>query len=464
MLGFRTLRSGRSYPLSAGVSFLDLVHNASSQTSAPPLSLEDDLGPDPMPLEGYLEAIAEDGSDDESFQGIVTGALEGDDVLAGSAPKQSLRNSKRAAKRKRQTARKKPYTSPTPPTYAEVVGKSAPITVELPAEDFDAAKGAHTGKRGPSVKSGRRERPYTLSELVATLGFIHVKWDGLTPHPISDPSGRVIAALIGRPQDQSYFQALCRLLELMLRTGLSLPPPSVHRRGVFRAYNMGVAMGMGSPKPVNLIVSDVEHLLKPLLDSEGIKRIVGFHNAAFALWAPRLHAEYRRTLKATLEKEPHLKPPFSNSVFSACTFNFGPRTQTFRHRDFFNWPFGWCFITALGRFDHRTGGQLVLWDLKLVIDFPHGSTIALPSAVVTHSNLPIARGEVRTSFTQYSAGPIFRWVENDFMTQDTLKTVNPAKYRSMMAGKTTAYQERVKLFSTLEELGVRPVEKGELFT
>ncbi|KAL0567286.1 hypothetical protein V5O48_014707 [Marasmius crinis-equi] len=438
MFGFKTLRSGLSY--------LSLVQNASQQTSNPPLTLEEDLGPEPKPLQGL----------DEGEAGFEWSDSESEREEESQAP-QSTRNSKRAAKRRRQKENKRRAGLPSTElrSYAEVVGNPRPITVGLPAEGFDAARGAHTGKRGPSVKAGRRDRQYTLAELVDNLGFTHVKWDGVTPHPIVDPNGRVVGGLIGRPRDLSFLQALNKLLNLMLRTGATLPPPSTHRRGVFRAYNMGVAMGMGSPKPVNLIVSDVKHLLRPLLDSEGIKRIVGFHNASFALWAPRLHAEYRRTLKATVEREPHLKPPFPNSVFSACTFNFGPRTTTFRHRDFFNWPFGWCFITALGRFDHLKGGQLVLWDLKLVVDFPHGSTIALPSAVVTHSNLPINRNEVRTSFTQYSAGPIFRWVENDFMTQEKLKSVNPAKYRSMMENKTTAYQERVQLFSTLEELGVQ---------
>ncbi|KIK63680.1 hypothetical protein GYMLUDRAFT_133433, partial [Collybiopsis luxurians FD-317 M1] len=86
------------------------------------------------------------------------------------------------------------------------------------------------------------------------------------------------------------------------------------------------------------------------------------------------------------------------------------------HRDFLNWPFGWCAITALGRFDPTRSAQLILWEFKLVIDFPHGATVLIPSAVVTHSNTPIAEGDVRTSFTQYTAGALFRWTENGFMT------------------------------------------------
>jgi hypothetical protein len=99
-------------------------------------------------------------------------------------------------------------------------------------------------------------------------------------------------------------------------------------------------------------------------------------------------------MESVREQLPHLKFPFpfADSVFSACTFNLG-NVWTLPHRDFFNWSFGWCFITALGRFDHRKGGQLVLYDLKLVIDFPHGATAAIPSAVCTHGNIPVASGK-----------------------------------------------------------------------
>jgi len=57
--------------------------------------------------------------------------------------------------------------------------------------------------------------------------------------------------------------------------------------------------------------------------------------------------------------------------------------------DFGNLPYGWCAITSLGPFDPKRGGHLVLWDLQLVIEFPPGSTILIPSAVLQHSNIPI---------------------------------------------------------------------------
>jgi hypothetical protein len=71
-------------------------------------------------------------------------------------------------------------------------------------------------------------------------------------------------------------------------------------------------------------------------------------------------------------------------------------------------------VTALGAFDPKRGGHLILWDCHLVIEFPPGSTILLPSAILAHSNVAVSSHETRYSFTQYTAGGLFRWVEQGF--------------------------------------------------
>jgi hypothetical protein len=116
-----------------------------------------------------------------------------------------------------------------------------------------------------------------------------------------------------------------------------------------------------------------------------------------------------------LKDDQRLKKPF-NSVFPAVTYNLGPQTVCGPHLDFANLPFGYCAITALGQFDPTKGGHLVLWECKLVIEFPPGSTILIPSAIITHSNVAIQAGEKRYSVTQYAAGALFRWVDNGFQT------------------------------------------------
>lgn len=149
---------------------------------------------------------------------------------------------------------------------------------------------------------------------------------------------------------------------------------------------------------------------------------------------------------------PHLKRNFPRSVFVAATFNFGPQVCTFKHRDVLNSPFGWCAITALGKFNSKLGGHIILWDAKVVIEFPSGSTILIPSATVAHSNLPIAPDEERASFTQYCAGGIFRWVDNGCRTESKLAEEDPEEYERICGLKGERWQMGLSLYSTLEEL------------
>jgi len=85
----------------------------------------------------------------------------------------------------------------------------------------------------------------------------------------------------------------------------------------------------------------------------------------------------------------------------------GPRTVCEPHVDFANLPFGYCAITALGQYDFTKGGHLVLWECKLIIEFPPGATILIPLAIVKHSNISIGEKERRYSFTRYAAGGLF---------------------------------------------------------
>ncbi|KIK50238.1 hypothetical protein GYMLUDRAFT_209255, partial [Collybiopsis luxurians FD-317 M1] len=177
-------------------------------------------------------------------------------------------------------------------------------------------------------------------------------------------------------------------------------------------------MGMGNSTPVSLNPKDMRSILNTLVGSEAVKRMARYQDRAFNLWAPCVYEEYEH-VQNTVYNRLHLPENFPcDSIFSAATFNFGGKVWTFKHRDFLNWAFGWCAITALGRFDHTRSGQLILWELKLVIDFPHASTILIRSAVITHSNTPIHPDDFRTSFTQYTAGPIFQWVQNGCRTED----------------------------------------------
>ena len=140
--------------------------------------------------------------------------------------------------------------------------------------------------------------------------------------------------------------------------------------------------------------------------------------AAVANWAPEFHMYSAEHLSQLHSHDPSLKRIFPSSIFAATTYNLGPRTVCLKHKDFANLSFGWCAVTAPGAFDYKKGGHLVLWDCHLVIEFPPGCMILLPSAILTHSNVAILPKETWYSFTQYTAGGIFRWVESGFQKSE----------------------------------------------
>ncbi|KAJ7768415.1 hypothetical protein B0H16DRAFT_1308007 [Mycena metata] len=214
------------------------------------------------------------------------------------------------------------------------------------------------------------------------------------------------------------------------RAGLDDPVP---RRGSHHAKHVGVAMGGGQRHPQNLGHAARNLLIfARLFGLKSLQRIAGWTNVLFMAFAPNLHEYYRASYAALCDwdrlqpRTKHIRRNFPErySVFTTATYNFGPVTVTLPHIDFGNLAWGWCAVTALGNFDPDRGGHLVLWDLKLIIRFPPGSTILLPSAILRHSNLKIGPNETRFSFTQFTPAGIFRWVYNDFRTD---KDINAAK-------------------------------------
>jgi hypothetical protein len=173
----------------------------------------------------------------------------------------------------------------------------------------------------------------------------------------------------------------------------------------------------------------------------------------FQTWAPLLHHYYSKHLQALLQHDNSLKPLFSNSVFSAATWNFGKQTVCLDHIDYGNLPFGWCSIYSFGSFDPDRGGHLVLWDLKLVIRFPAGSVIFIPSGVLRHSNTRIQKHERRFSWTQFTAGGLFRWVDNGFQTTEAYEaSLTSVQKQQAQEEKELRWKMGVSLLPTAEIL------------
>jgi hypothetical protein len=242
-----------------------------------------------------------------------------------------------------------------------------------------------------------------------------------------------------------------------------------HRRGNWASLTTGATHGTGRDEPgdfINGIINTA--VILALVSNAAFIDLAEFGSGAFLLllfkpmlipsglfsiWAPHLFQFYIDYMGSFYLKNPKLQRPFVNSIWSACTFNLGPRTCAFGHRDFANLAYGWCAITALGTFDYTKGGHLILWDCKLILEFPPGCTILIPSAAIFHSNTRIAEHETRYSFTQYTAGALFRWVERGFRSEkDYIATLTAEEIEEERKLGLERAAAGAALFSTLDEL------------
>ncbi|KAJ7891620.1 hypothetical protein B0H14DRAFT_2335644, partial [Mycena olivaceomarginata] len=243
--------------------------------------------------------------------------------------------------------------------------------------------------------------------------------------PLVDKEMRIIGVLGGRPNDPDYLRQTEKAAEELKKARGELnfrPDQRGGRRGAFSSVSAGISFGGGQQvcSPLRLILAvidnDIQQFFPPPLPLPSLITDSGL----FRTRNPAVHTLFAMTLDALIQNNSGLRRNFAMSAFAAATLNFGPSTVTLPHIDALNLAWGWCAITALGIFDPDAGGHLVLWDLKLVIRFPPGSTILIPSAILRHSNVGIGPNERRYSFTQYSAAGLFRWVSNRFHSDLTV--------------------------------------------
>ncbi|KAI5887797.1 uncharacterized protein SCHCODRAFT_02515344 [Schizophyllum commune H4-8] len=118
-------------------------------------------------------------------------------------------------------------------------------------------------------------------------------------------------------------------------------------------------------------------------------------------------------------------------------------------------------ITALGQFDADQGGHLVIVPLRLVIRFPAGSSILIPSAILEHFNLPIGSNEHRQTITQYTGGAIFRFVENGCRNNDAyLASLSREGLEEAVRANRARAKEGMLRMSTLTDLRARYAQEA----
>ncbi|KAJ6629973.1 hypothetical protein B0H10DRAFT_2184035 [Mycena sp. CBHHK59/15] len=347
-------------------------------------------------------------------------------MLQPTAPGRQAAYQRARRQRKRQAAAATTAFGRLPvPRYSQDSRTLPPESTAFDAQNFATAGSGHwigrrvreanipkrKGRKGRWRGKTRLRKQHRLRELKELLeeGYQYIDWDGRNPLFILDHAGRIITIFVGTPDDPAWpaitedaVAELERARRRGMRSGAFSEDDTSHRRGTFAVFTDGVFYGGG--------------------------QMVGLHRhrsfviltCAMANFAPKLYREYAATMQALFDHHPSLQRNFSNSVFPAASLNCGPETATFEHCDFNNIPHGLCGITCGGKFDHKKGAHLYLKQLKLVVEFPSGSSALIPSGAVDHGNTPLQPGDTRCSITQYAAGGLFRWVKYGFKTAKQL--------------------------------------------
>ncbi|KAJ2927410.1 hypothetical protein H1R20_g9682, partial [Candolleomyces eurysporus] len=293
------------------------------------------------------------------------------------------------------------------------------------------------------------------------MGFAYVPYEPGRNVLFSDSQTRIVGGLVDRPLGEDWTltkedasASLRNARNIGVATGAFSNKDMKHRHGQYFTLLTGASMGGGQKRPGNLAqrLRSRSKLVQLILLNKSIKRIAGFQSSAFYFLAPKLYRRYAHDLGQLYESQPELHWNFQGSIYPCIAFNCGPQSITTLHFDQGNLSHGLCAVTPLGNFDWKKGGHLVLWELKLVLEFPPGTVALLPSAAVRHCNTPIQEGEEWMSITQFAAGGLFRWVAYGIKSAKELGSTKASNSKTLKEKADKCAEERwmegLSLFST----------------
>lgn len=235
---------------------------------------------------------------------------------------------------------------------------------------------------------------------------------------------------------------------------------------------MLVAQTHRSQEPGNLQhrPDDAAFAIKALVENVSVKRLAVFQSSkcppkhgsqyillmfleeGFCTWMPHIHEQYSHLLQRLTSWKNSLKRNYEKSVFCAITFNFGPNAVCVSHLDHLNAAWGGCAITSGGNYNYVKGGHLILYSLRLIIEFPPACTFIVPSATIPHGNSAIQPDETHFSITQYTAGGLFRWDGYGNRTAKALAKEAPTHKAQVDMLCDERWKNSISLYSTLDEL------------
>src|ERR1700742_2001655 len=126
------------------------------------------------------------------------------------------------------------------------------------------------------------------------------------------------------------------------------------------------------------------------------------HSAIFNHYFTSIEEGYTETMDEITALHPDCAPLVPGVPFSSFTLNVGEHSVCRARVDGQNMACGLCLICPLGTFNPTRSRHLILHDMKLILEIALGSIALIPSALITHENIPIRPEESRQAITAYT--------------------------------------------------------------
>ncbi|KII83051.1 hypothetical protein PLICRDRAFT_180779 [Plicaturopsis crispa FD-325 SS-3] len=190
---------------------------------------------------------------DVSYTAVVpVGAARDNDAMDAGNHRQRNKRKHRCLKRAEQRASANPLDYKPRSTFA--VRNITPFTIKLDfnAKHLHTAKGSYVGIHYDK----HRKRPWTLHELLS-LGFELVEWDGKGSRAFVEENGKIIAVLVGQPNEPDWPAVVSDAEDAMRQSRpewdrAARPKDRDNRCGDFAAITTGFSFGGGQQLPGNL--------------------------------------------------------------------------------------------------------------------------------------------------------------------------------------------------------------------
>ncbi|KAJ7149524.1 hypothetical protein C8R43DRAFT_1128519 [Mycena crocata] len=291
---------------------------------------------------------------------------------------------------------------------------TADVIAAVPGQDREFPPLREGLQFDPAVMVGQE---YTLDEVCgpqSVLGLRRVLWGGDSAMPLVDFRNQVVGVLGGTPTNPGWPKdveaATLACADVAPWVRCSKEEQEANASPTLSGGLGLVHEGEEAPVPEGRSAILDAVTFGTLFTNPAVRRITGYASGLFSLFAFRLHVWFPQALQVYEDHYAGSARFLSFGVFAAATFVFGCNPLPLFDDDIAT---GWAALTALGTYDWRRGGHIILWDLNIVVPFPPGCTILIPRAAVRYSFVKIAPGETRYCLIQHTPAAVFNFASND---------------------------------------------------